>query len=66
MLLYNEEFILSGIRKHNGYWSCMWNDENGKKHFKLFDITIYGDEQSKLMAILYRNKMLLEVIESSF
>jgi hypothetical protein len=65
MTYIDKELLFFGIKKQKDYWVCYWNDEKGKSRFKLFNINIFGDEQAKLMSVMYRQKMITEVMEKT-
>lgn len=46
-------------RKYSYYnWVASWMDDTGKKKFKPFSISKYGEEEAKQMAIAHREKMV--------
>ena len=47
--------------RRDAYWEAFWDDENGKKRGRRFNVARYGEEDAKKMAVLLREEMLKKV-----
>lgn len=43
------------------YWMAFWDDENGKRGGRKFNVARYGEEEAKKMAVLLREEMIKKV-----
>jgi hypothetical protein len=50
------------VRSDNktAFWAAFWDDKSGKRRSRKFSVTIYGEDQARILAIRQRRKWLKE------